>query len=144
MKLVLDTNVLVAGLRSNKGASRRILALLPNGTLKLLLSVPLLLEYEAVLKRPHHLEASGLSEQDVDVILDMIAASANEIRLHYLWRPMLRDPSDDMVAEVAVAGNAEALVTLNERDFGPLTENFGIAVLNPGALIALLEKENKE
>lgn len=144
MKLVLDTNVLVAGLRSKKGASHRILTLLPKGKLKLLLSVPLLIEYEAVLKRPHHREASGLSDRDVDAILDMIAAGAKEIRLHYLWRPMLRDPSDDMVAEVAVAGNADALVTLNARDFGPLTENFGIAVLNPGALMALLKKEKKE
>lgn len=140
----MDTNVLVAGLRSQSGASYRILMLLPAGKLEILLSVPLLIEYEAVLKRPEHLAASGLTDHEMDSVLDMVAANAREVRLHYLWRPMLRDPSDDMVAEVAVAGNAEALITFNTRDFGPLTEKFGIPVQTPGALMAQMDKENRE
>ena len=141
MDIVLDTNVLVAGLRSHKGASHNILARLPDNEFRVLLSVPLLIEYEAVLKRPEQLSATGLEAADIDVVLDMIAASAKAVRLHYLWRPMFRDPSDDMVGELAVAGSANMLVTLNIRDFGPLTRSFGIPVLSPGDFVALLNEE---
>lgn len=141
MDIVLDTSVLVAGLRSRRGASHNILARLPDSDFHILLSVPLLIEYEAVLKRPEHLSAAGLDAAEIDVVLDMIAANAKAVRLHYLWRPMLRDSSDDMVGELAVAGNADTLVTLNIRDFRPLTRFFGIPVLSPGDFVALLNEE---
>jgi len=142
MDIVLDTSVLVAGLRSPRGASHNILTRLPDGEFRILLSVPLFIEYEAVLKRPEHLLATGLDEVDIDTILDMIAANAKAVMLHYLWRPMLRDPSDDMIGELAVAGSAKILVTLNFRDFRPLTRLFGIPVLSPGEFIALLNEDN--
>ena len=141
MDIVLDTNVLVAGLRSHGGASHNILTRLPDGNFRLLLSVPLFIEYEAVLKRPEHLLATGLDAADIDTVLDIIAANAKAVRLHYLWRSMLRDPSDDMVGELAVAGSAKILVTLNIRDFRSLTRSFGIPVLSPGEFIALLNED---
>jgi putative PIN family toxin of toxin-antitoxin system len=141
MDIVLDTSVLVAGLRSNKGASHNILTRLSDSEFRILLSVPLLIEYEAVLKRPEHLSATGLDAADIDTILDMIAANAKPVRLHYLWRPMLRDPSDDMVGELAVAGSAKILVTLNIRDFRSLTRSFGIPVFSPGEFVAMLSED---
>jgi len=141
MDIVLDTSVLIAGLRSIRGASHNILARLSDGDFRILLSVPLLIEYEAVLKRPEHLSATGLDTADIDTVLDMIAATAKPVRLHYLWRPMLRDPSDDMVGELAVAGGAKMLVTLNTRDFRTLTRSFGIPVLSPGEFVALLDED---
>jgi putative PIN family toxin of toxin-antitoxin system len=141
MDIVLDTSVLVAGLRSHKGASHNILTRLPDSDFRILLFVPLLIEYEAVLKRPEHLSATGLDAVDIKIILDMIAANAKAVRLHYLWRPMLRDPSDDMVGELAVAGSAKILVTLNIRDFRSLTRSFGIPVLSPGEFIALSNED---
>ena len=88
------------------------------------------LEYEAVLKRPTQLQASGLLAQDIDAILNELAGLIAPIRTHYQWRPQLKDPADEMVLEAAVNAQAQALVTFNARDFGP-AEQFGLLVRNP-------------
>lgn len=131
MIVVLDTNVLVAAVRSRRGASFGILSTLPTARFTMLLSVPLLLEYEAVLKRPTTLEASGLSGEDMDTILDMLAAVARPLRLHYLWRPQLADPADEMILELAVAGGADAIVTFNRGHFAGAARRFGLRVASP-------------
>jgi predicted nucleic acid-binding protein len=135
--LVLDTNVVVAAMRSPGGASAAILraarrqgrpvARFPT----LLVSVPLALEYEAICCEPEHRMASGLSEQEVDVFVTAIIALAEPVETHFLWRPQLRDPGDEMVLEAAVNGGAEALVTFNLRDFGTIPSGFGIELLLP-------------
>jgi predicted nucleic acid-binding protein len=91
-----------------------------------------MIEYQAVMTRPEHLEASGLSVSDIEVLLDAVAAVAEPARLAFLWRPSLRDPDDDMVLETAVNGMADAVVTFNTRDFGTIPAQFGIEVLTPG------------
>lgn len=96
-----------------------------------MITVPLFLEYEAVTKRPEQLEACELSRDDVDVVLDVIADSAARVRTSYLWRPQLRDPSDEMVLEAAVNGRADAIVTFNRRDFGAAPRRFGVALEGP-------------
>jgi predicted nucleic acid-binding protein len=88
----------------------------------LLVSVPLLIEYQAVMTRAEHLAASKLSAGDVSVLLDAVASVGAPVRLAFLWRPTLRDPDDDMVLEAAVNGQADAIVTFNRRDFRPATE----------------------
>jgi len=125
---VLDTNVVVAGLRSNKGASFRLLTELGRGTFEIALSVPLILEYEEVLGR--HMAEAGLTKGDVDVVLDFLCSVAHLQRIFYLWRPLLVDPSDDMVLEVAVAAQCSAVVTHNIRDFVG-AEKLGVRVLTP-------------
>lgn len=142
MKLVLDTAAMVAAIRSDAGASRWLLrsALERRRGLTLLVSVPLLIEYEAVMTRAEHLKAAGLSVADVAVLLDAIAAVAEPVRLAYLWRPTLPDADDDMVLEAAVNGRADIIVTFNLRDFGPSAEQFGIAILPPGEAVKRLEK----
>jgi putative PIN family toxin of toxin-antitoxin system len=131
----MDTDVMVAAFRSQRGASRQILLAALACRFELLLSVPLILEYEAVLNRPEHLAASGLTSREVERVLDDIAAVAKPVKLSFRWRPRLRDPNDDMVLETAVNGNADAIVTFNQRDFEKAKRSFGCAVLLPAAAL---------
>ncbi|HTP32617.1 MAG TPA: putative toxin-antitoxin system toxin component, PIN family [Candidatus Acidoferrales bacterium] len=143
MRLVLDTSVLVAAVRSSLGASRQLLIAGLKGRYSLLVSVPLMMEYQAVLLRQEHLEAGRVSAAAVEEILKAVASVAVPVRLAYLWRPMLRDPDDEMVLETAVNGAADYLCTLNTRDFAPAGQ-FGIAVVSPGKAWRLLEKSHEE
>jgi putative PIN family toxin of toxin-antitoxin system len=131
MKYVLDTNVIVAGVRSPSGASAEILRMALLQRIALVCSVPLFLEYEAVLKRPEQLKAAGVSEEDVNNLLNVLAGKVQEVEIAYLWRPQLRDPADEMVLEAAVNGKAGAIVTFNQRDFLPQALRFGLQVKTP-------------
>lgn len=133
---------MIAAIRSVAGASRRLLraALERRRGIVLLVSVPLLIEYEAVMTRIEHLRAARLSVADVGVLLDAVAAVAEPVRLAFLWRPILADIDDDMVLETAVNGRADAIVTFNRRDFGAAVEQFGIPVLSPGETVRQWEK----
>ncbi|TIU62308.1 MAG: putative toxin-antitoxin system toxin component, PIN family, partial [Mesorhizobium sp.] len=132
MRLVLDTAVMVAAVRSDAGASRRLLVAALERRFTLLASVPLVIEYQAVMTRPEHLKASGLPIDDVNVLLDAVAAVAEPVRLAFLWRPVARDQDDDMVLEAAVNGQADAIVIFNTRDFSEAAVRLGIDVLVPG------------
>ena len=94
--------------------------------------MPLILEYEAAAKRQSR--ATGLISADIDAIIDYICMVAEKHRVYYLWRPLLNDPKDDMVLELAVASNAEAIVTYNKDDFIG-SEHFGIKVITPKELL---------
>jgi putative PIN family toxin of toxin-antitoxin system len=140
MRWVLDTAAMVAAIRSNLGASNRLLTAALERRFTLLVSTPLLIEYEAVMTRAEHLSASGLTAAEIGVILDAVAEAAEPVRLAFLWRPTLRDPDDDMVVETAVNGQADAIVTFNKRDFVPVSAQFGLQVLVPGEAVRCLEK----
>jgi len=127
-QVVIDTNVLVAALRSKRGASYRLLTLIGDPRWRMNVSVPLLLEYEDVTKRPGMV--TGLSAQDIDDILDYICAEANRRTIFYLWRPLLSDPKDDFILELAVECQCDFIVTYNAKDFVG-AERFGIAILTP-------------
>lgn len=116
-RVVLDTNVLVAAARSREGASFALLQALREGRYVALASVPLMLEYEAVLKRPEQLVPGLRTLATVDAFLEALSLRMEPVHLHYLWRPQLRDPADEMVLETALNGRADALVTLNVADF---------------------------
>lgn len=130
MRVVIDTVVMIAAIRSDAGASRRLLVAGLGNRFTMLLSVPLLIEYEAVMTRRSHLAASRLSVADVETLLDAVAAVGEPVRLHYRWRPILSDADDDMVLETAVNGRADAIATFNRRDFIPVKRQFGIDVLS--------------
>ena len=140
VSLVLDTSVLIAGLRSRRGASFQLLSQLGSGAFEVSISVPLVLEYEAVAKA--QARELGLTHQDVDDLLDYVCAAAQRRRIFYLWRPVLRDPRDDMVLELAVEAGAEIIVTFNQRDFDG-AEQFGIRVLPPGEVLRILERRQR-
>ena len=126
-----DTDVIVAAMRSPGGASAAILRAAREGKVTLLASVPLAMEYEAVCSEAEHQLAAGLNEREVEIFLDAVLAMAEPVKAHFLWRPQLRDPGDEMVLETAVNGHADALVTFNVRDFGDVPERFGIELMIP-------------
>jgi putative PIN family toxin of toxin-antitoxin system len=121
--------VVVAAMRSPGGASAAIVRLARQGRVTLLVSVALALEYEAVCRRPEHRLAAGLSEDEVNVFVDAIIALAKPVTMHFLWRPQLRDPCDEMVLETAINGEADALVTFNAKHFGEIPGHFGVDLL---------------
>ena len=141
---VLDTDVLVAAMRSETGASRGILSAALARRFELLISVPLMLEYEAVLKRPEHLRASRTSEEDVGDVLDVLSLVGKRVTFAFRWRPALPDPNDDMVLETAINGNADAIVTFNKRHFNPVAGRFGCQVIRPGEALRVLGKDTDE
>ncbi len=131
MRLVADTDVIVAAMRSPTGASAAILRSARQGLVTLLASVALAMEYEAVCSEAEHRLAAGLSVAQAAVFIDAVVALAEPVRTHFLWRPQLRDAGDEMVLEAAVNGRADVLTTFNVRDFGSVPERFGIELLLP-------------
>jgi putative PIN family toxin of toxin-antitoxin system len=124
--IVIDTNVLIAALRSRRGASHRLLMLLGSEKFAISVSVPLILEYEDAAKRL--MGTTTWSERDIDDILDFICAVADHQEVFYLWRPFLKDLNDDMVLEVAVAAGCDCILTYNKADFRR-AERFGLRVV---------------
>lgn len=142
MRVVLDTSVLVAAGRSRNGASFALLRALRANRFRMLVSVPLFLEYEAVLKRPEQLAVGRRSAAMVDAFLDALVLRVEPVHLFYLWRPQLRDPADEMVLETALNGRTEALVTFNVDDF-TAARRFALPVLTPAAFLQQLNKEKE-
>jgi putative PIN family toxin of toxin-antitoxin system len=138
VRAVLDSNVLVAGFRSRRGASFKILSLLRDKRFEIALSVPLALEYEAVLLR--HADELGLSRSEAIGLVDYLCRVAHKQQIHFLWRPALSDPGDEFVLELAVAAQCEAIVTHNLQDFRNATQ-FGIPVITPADFLAWHEEE---
>lgn len=138
--VILDTNVLVAGLSSRNGASHQLLRRCNEGEFSIIASVPLWLEYEATLKRAEIRKMHGLSARDIDDLLNILAVAVKPTALHYLWRPQLSDPGDEMVLETALNGAADALVTFNLADFQPAAGRFGLKLLLPADFLKLLRR----
>ena len=136
MRVVFDTNVLVAGLRSKRGLSYRLLANLTALPIELCVSVALVLEYEAVLKRP---DMVPLTHAQVDIFLDFLCAHTLHPAINYLWRPFLDDPNDDMLLELAANAGA-TIVTYNLEDFRG-SETLGVNVIDPAELVRVLVKK---
>lgn len=141
-RTVLDTDVVVAAVGSDRGASRVLLTAALERRYLVMASVPLMLEYEGGLTRPEHLVAAEIPSADVAVLLDAVALVAEPIRISYLWRPMLPDPGDDLVLETAVNGRADVVVTFNRRDFEPAAGRFGLEILTPAEAVRRLENRS--
>ena len=132
-RIVVDTNVLVAGLRSRQGASFRLLQLLGTGRFEIAISVPLVLEYEDALMR--FVRMVGFDETEIAAVIDYVCAVGLRQRIYFLWRPMLPDPKDDLVLELAVAANCEGIVTFNAKVFLGV-EQFGLWIMTPREFLA--------
>ena len=104
------------------------MSLIPDPRFEINLSVPMVLEYESVLKRPA--QNIQLSHADIDDVIDFLCKNANRREIFYLWRPLLNDPDDDFLLELAVESNCDFIVTFNTRDF-VATNNFGIVAITP-------------
>jgi putative PIN family toxin of toxin-antitoxin system len=140
MRVALDTDVIVAALRSRTGASHALLQALRLGHLEAVASVPMLLEYEEVLLREEHREAIGMTAEEIAAFLDGLAALLRPVLPYFLWRPRLRDPDDEMVLDAAVNGQAEAIVTFNVQDYLPAALQFRLEVLTPAATLQRLRR----
>lgn len=139
MRAVLDTNVLVAAVGSRRGASNAVLIAAFEGRFDWLVSTPLFLEYEDVLLRPEVLSRSTMTSIAMSRFLTDVAAAATPVDLHFRWRPLLKDPKDEMVLETAVNGRADALVTHNDGDFAA-ARAFDVEVLVPSRFLERIRK----
>jgi putative PIN family toxin of toxin-antitoxin system len=137
--IVLDTNVVISALRSRRGASFAILQQIGESWVPLI-SVPLILEYEAVGKR----EAGNLNipESTVEAIIRAFCFAGRETDVYFQIRPFLPDPGDEFLLELAVAGHADAIVTHNVRHFFG-AEQFGIRVMTPGEFLRTMKEQGK-
>lgn len=140
MKIVLDTDVIIAGLRSPSGASAEIIRLARRGELTLMASVSLFMEYEAKCTLPIHYKAGGLTAGEADIFINTFASMIKPVKTHYLWRPQLRDPADEMVLETAVNGGAQALISFNRKHFGLTPQRFGIHLMLPSQFLRSLNE----
>jgi putative PIN family toxin of toxin-antitoxin system len=131
MRLVLDTNVLVAGVRSKVGASNPLLIAGFRAQYRWCCSVPLFYEYEDVLNRADLLLDARITRAEIALFLTDVAGIVRPVDLHFLWRPQLRDPGDEMVLETAVNARADAIVSHNQRDFQDAPGRFGIELWSP-------------
>jgi putative PIN family toxin of toxin-antitoxin system len=136
-RIVLDTNIIVAALRSQRGTSYALLTQIHRPEIEIAVSVPLVLEYEKVaLAQQEHL---SFSREDILAYIDYLCSIAIRQKVHYLWRPCLRDPADDMVLELAVAAQCDYIITFNTKDFAG-SEQFGIFAITPKDLFTILAK----
>jgi putative PIN family toxin of toxin-antitoxin system len=136
---VLDTNIVVAAMRSPTGASAALLRAARRNRITLLGNVALALEYEATCLLAEHVLAAGLRPPAAAIFVDAVIAMLEPVESHFMWRPQLRDPADELVLEAAVNGQADAIVTFNRRDFGTAPGRFGVVVLTPGEAIRRVE-----
>jgi putative PIN family toxin of toxin-antitoxin system len=140
MRAVLDTCVLVAAIRSKRGASRELLRMVLDEELKPLVSVPLVLEYEAVLTRSEHLNVSVFDKIAILGIVKTFCTLGEPVHIAHRLRPQLVDPDDEFVLETAHHGKAEAIITLNTRDFLVAARRFGISALLPGEALERVKR----
>jgi putative PIN family toxin of toxin-antitoxin system len=131
MRFVLDTDVIIAAMRSPGGASAALLSLVMDRQVTILASVPLFFEYEAKCMSPEHWTAAGLNREEATLFVNGLVGLIKPVKTHFLWRPTLNDPNDEMVLEVAVNGQADAIVTFNLKDYGSIPHTFNINVLRP-------------
>jgi len=140
-QIVIDTNVIIAGLRSRRGSAFQLLSLIGTGKFDMHLSVPLVLEYTDVLLR--ELPNLYLSREEVDDLIDFYCSVGIPHKIFFLWRPFLRDPKDDMVLELAVKAGCQSIITYNTRDFAGV-EQFGLCLLEPSGFLRLIGIPNRK
>lgn len=135
MYAVLGTSVLVAGLRSNRGASFQILRAVRAGDIRIAVSVALVLEYESVILRPGLVP--GFTADEHRRIVDGLCQLADHQQVFFAWRPFLPDPDDDLVLELAVAASAKFVITHNISDFRG-SESMGVRAITPATTLNMI------
>jgi putative PIN family toxin of toxin-antitoxin system len=140
VRIVIDTDVVAAAMRSPRGASAELLRRIDGGKAVMLLTVALALEYEAICTLAEHRLASGLSASDAALYVDGLIALGEPVRAFFRWRPQLRDPGDELVLEAAVNGQADAIVTFNESHLREARKSFGIEVIRPAEALRRIKK----
>lgn len=132
-KIVIDTNVILSGLSSKKGNSYKLLRIIPNKKFIVTISVPLVLEYESILFK--NIKKINLLKTDIEDFIDYICFISEHVKIYYLWRPILKDPYDDHILELAVSASAKYIITYNLKDFAEAGK-FGILAITPDEFLA--------
>ena len=135
MYAILDTSVLVAGLRSNRGASFQILRAIRAGDIRIAVSVALVLKYESVVLRPDLLP--HFTSDELRKIVDGLCQLVDHQQMFFAWRPFLPDPDDDLVLELAVAASAAFVITHNISDFRG-SESMGVRAITPATTLDII------
>lgn len=135
--IIIDTNVLIAALRSKRGASYKLLTLIGTKKFEIHDSVPLILEYEDVLTRQQ--SELGFSQEDISDLIDVLCSQAHHHEIHFLWRPFLSDPNDELILELAVASQSGYIVTHNISDFKGV-EEFGVQAITPRDFLKIIDE----
>ncbi len=134
-RIVIDTNVLVAALKSKKGFSYKLLSIIDDKRFQMVISVPLILEYEDAMKRDR--SKIGFNKSDLDDVLDYICLIVEKRQIYYLWRPFLKDPKDDMLLELAFESECDYIISFNKKDFLGI-EFFDIEVVTPKEFLEII------
>lgn len=135
--IVIDTNVILSALQSNRGKSFELISKIGNGIFDFAISVPLILEYDAILK--NHLDRNIFTDSDIEDFINYLCQVGIKTKIFYLWRPFLKDPVDDHILEVTIHSDADTIVTFNKKDFYE-AENLGIKILTPKEFLEKLEE----
>ena len=138
MKIVMATDTVVAALHSPGGASAELIRRARRGEIQVAASVSLFMEYEAVCTRPEHALAAGLNPRQVGIFLEALAHIVDPAEIHFLWRPQLRDPADELVLEAAVNAGADALLSFNLKHFAQAASRFNLKLSQPGPFLRSL------
>lgn len=136
--IVIDTNVILSALQSRNGKSFELISKIGTGVFDFAISVPLVLEYEAILK--NHLDKNIFNDSDIDDFINYLCAVGIKTKIFYLWRPFLKDPFDDHILEVTIQSNAKTIVTFNKKDFRE-AEKLGIKILTPKEFLNEMAEE---
>lgn len=137
--MILDTDVIIAAIRSTKGASAEIIRRILRGEIRIELTVAMALEYEAVALRKEHLIAGELSATEALNLIDSLVGLAEPVEIHFRWRPQLRDTDDEMVLEAAINAQDRTIVTFNTKDFAMAADRFDVKLLKPRQLLEKLK-----
>jgi predicted nucleic acid-binding protein len=137
--MILDTDVIVAAIRSSGGASAEIVRRVLRGEIQIELTVAVALEYEAVATRDAHLAAGEISAIEATNLIDALVALARPVEIHFRWRPQLRDADDEMIFEAAINAQDRTIVTFNTKDFAMAADKFDVTLLKPRQLLENLK-----
>ncbi len=138
-QIVIDTNVILAGLRSKNGASYKLLSILNDKRFQINISATLIFEYEEILKREQ--QQIGLTNEEINDIINGICYIANHHEIFYIWRPLAKDKDDDFLIDLALKCQAKFIISYNDRDLKPI-EKFGVSILTPKQFLQLLGEIN--
>ena len=135
----MDTDVIIAAIRSDRGASAEIVRRALRQEVQIELSVAMVLEYEAVATRDAHLIAGELTAVEAGNVIDALVALARPVDIHFRWRPQLRDALDEMVLEAAINAQDRTIVTFNTRDFASAASRFDVSLATPRQILEKLK-----
>ena len=138
--IVIDTNVVIAALRSKKGASYKLLSLIGTNKFEIHDSVAIVLEYEDVIQRFR--TEVRLSQDEVSIFVDSLCSMAHHHKIYFVWRPSLPDANDELFLELAISARCEYIVTHNIKDFKG-TEKFGIKAITPKEFLQIIDEVSK-